>query len=440
MKITHLQSSSELIEVAGVRILTDPWLVQGEYYGSWYHYPPLPMAPESLEFDYIYISHIHPDHLSRKTLARLDKTKPVLIHRFDEKFLRRSIEALGFQVIELAHGAPFDLGNGATIEIFGADDCNPELCAKFIGCAPVETEFRFTQIDSLSVITDGTHTILNTNDCPFDLSRTVLERIAKRHPVIDLLLVGYAGAGPYPQCFTFADDAQRRAAAARKEAQFIAQAVRYVDAVAPRRFMPFAGTYVLGGRLGPLNGSRGVPSLADALARIEAGISVASQGLLLPAGASCDLSTGERTADYHEPAPEDVARFVQATFDAPYDYDCEVEPTDDALFAALTAAHPRFAAKARDIGFNSPTRILVRDGNGFAAAFDAVNGPERIEGAPDADAFVEITVDRRLLGQLLKGPRYAHWNNAEIGSHLRYRRVPDTFERGLYYCLSAFHA
>ncbi|WP_102108574.1 MBL fold metallo-hydrolase [Oceaniglobus roseus] len=438
MKITHLQSSSELIEAGGVRILTDPWLVQGEYYGSWYHYPPLPMDVDSLDYDAIYVSHIHPDHLSRKTFQRLDRRKPVLIHRFEEKFLKRNIEAMGFTVVELDHGVPHDLGGGASIEIYAADNCDPELCAKFIGCAPVESAFRFTQIDSLAVITDGTHTVLNTNDCPFDLSRTVIERVKRRHPVIDLMLVGYAGAGPYPQCFTFADDAGRRAAAARKEAQFIAQAVRYVDAVQPRAFMPFAGTYVLGGRLGPLNGTRGVPSLAEALARIEAGISVESRGFLLPAGESFDFGSEEVSAAYREPAAEEVAAFVASTAGAPYDYDDVEDVGDAALFDALSAAHPRFAAKARDIGFDSPTRIVVRDGNGFAAAFDAVNGPEPVEAMPEA-GFVEITVDRRLLQQLLKGPRFAHWNNAEIGSHLHYRRVPDTFERGLYYCLSALH-
>ena len=132
MKLTHLQSSTEIIEIAGTRILTDPWLVDGEYYGSWYHYPPLPMAVADIDFDLIYISHIHPDHLSRKTLERLDRSKPVLIHNFEEKFLRRNIESLGFTVTELDHGAPYVLPGGGTIQIYSADNCDPELCAKFI--------------------------------------------------------------------------------------------------------------------------------------------------------------------------------------------------------------------------------------------------------------------------------------------------------------------
>ncbi|WP_164870925.1 MBL fold metallo-hydrolase [Mesobaculum littorinae] len=446
MRLTHLQSASVIVEAGGQRILTDPWLVQGEYYGSWYHYPPLPMAPEDLEYDWIYVSHIHPDHMSRKTLERLDRTKPVLIHKFDEKFLKRNIESLGFEVIELPHGAPFDLGGGASIEIFAADDCDPELCGKFFGCAPVERDFRFTQIDSLAVISDGMHALLNTNDCPYELATRVLDKVKARHPRIDCLLVGYAGAGPFPQCFTFSDDALKSRAAERKHDQFIAQAVKYIRHVEPSSYMPFAGTYVLGGRLGPLNAHRGVPALDTALAEIEERLGKSGaptgRGFLLNAGKGFDVDRGEAEAPYRPASAEDVAAFVESTRAAPYDFDEDAVEDDATLFDLAAAAWPRFARKADQIGFASGTRIVVGDGNGFAVDFTATRPPRTVpaDAAPDDGPVVQIACDRRLLGRLLRGPRFAHWNNAEIGSHLAFRRDPDVFERGLYYCLSAFHA
>ena len=39
MKITFYQSSAVMIEMDGVKILNDPWLVDGELYGAWNHYP-----------------------------------------------------------------------------------------------------------------------------------------------------------------------------------------------------------------------------------------------------------------------------------------------------------------------------------------------------------------------------------------------------------------
>ena len=41
MKIRYIKSACVTIETKGVKILTDPWLVDGEYYGSWCHYPKL---------------------------------------------------------------------------------------------------------------------------------------------------------------------------------------------------------------------------------------------------------------------------------------------------------------------------------------------------------------------------------------------------------------
>ena len=54
--------------------------------------------------------------------------------------------------------------------------------------------------------------------------------------------------------------------------------------------------------------------------------------------------------------------------------------------------------------------------------------------------FVKLELDLRLLKWILDGPRYAVWNNAEIGSRIIYERYPDKYERGLYYCLSYFHS
>lgn len=187
---------------------------------------------------------------------------------------------------------------------------------------------------------------------------------------------------------------------------------------------------------------RGVPTLSDALARIEAQLDVTGRGFLLNGGATYDLATGRATAPFVEATTEDLAAFLRGTLDAPYDYDADEAPDDANLIAAMEAAWPRFAATARDIGYQSQTEVVVTDGNGLSVGFGPDRAPHRMKRA-EVDALssvVEITVDRRLLGRLLKGPRFAHWNNAEIGSHLHYRRKPDVFERALYYSLSSFHA
>ena len=51
-----------------------------------------------------------------------------------------------------------------------------------------------------------------------------------------------------------------------------------------------------------------------------------------------------------------------------------------------------------------------------------------------------VKIDTRLFFEILKGPRYAHWNNAEIGSHIKYFRNPDSYDRGLFYCMNFLHS
>ena len=54
-------------------------------------------------------------------------------------------------------------------------------------------------------------------------------------------------------------------------------------------------------------------------------------------------------------------------------------------------------------------------------------------------SFVVYNIDQRLLNRLLEGPKFAHWNNAEIGSHINFFRNPNIFERNLYYSMNFFH-
>lgn len=86
------------------KLLCDPWLTDGEYYGSWSHYPPFDLEKnidEINSYNAIYISHIHPDHCSEETLKRISKNIPIYILSYHAKFLKLKIERLGFKVIEV---------------------------------------------------------------------------------------------------------------------------------------------------------------------------------------------------------------------------------------------------------------------------------------------------------------------------------------------------
>ena len=82
IKITYLCHACLLLEIDGIRIITDPWLVGPCWANNIWQYPPALILPEEIsDIDYIYISHGHEDHLHSETLKRIKpevKSKAVL--------------------------------------------------------------------------------------------------------------------------------------------------------------------------------------------------------------------------------------------------------------------------------------------------------------------------------------------------------------------------
>ena len=124
------------------------------------------------------------------------------------------------------------MAKNAYLNIFAADKCNPELCFKFAGCADFTAkEGHSQQIDTLSIIDDGKNVLMNVNDCPFELAQSTLKDIKKQYEKINVLLTGYGGAGPYPQCFENLNFDEKIIAAQSKEKQFLNQATKYINEI-----------------------------------------------------------------------------------------------------------------------------------------------------------------------------------------------------------------
>ena len=126
-----------------------------------------------------------------------------------------------------------------------------------------------------------------------------------------------------------------------------------------------------------------------------------------------------------------------------YDYENDDEPKMSEIYDLISKRYERYENKRIEIGFASGTEIIIEI---FKDRFMKIsangNGYKIIEKNElnELKKYVKISLDSRLLLRLLKGPKYAHWNNAEIGSHLVYERKPEIYERGLYHSLSFFHS
>jgi UDP-MurNAc hydroxylase len=288
-------------------------------------------------------------------------------------------------------------------------------------------------IDSALVVRRDDHSVVNMNDNL--LHRGQIARILELTggpPQIALL--GYTGAGAYPQ--TYYEDSERlHDRAEAKKRMFFGRYLQMRDALNPLVSVPFAGKYLLGGKLHQLNGFRGVADACEVLSFDERAIVLADGGR----GAIDTLSlapSAVRTEPYDLDA---MIRYAATLAHRPMTYE---RFFSSASIAALPLKRllPKAFANARQRSLVSHDYYfcikLGREwftGNAHRERGDCSFVPEVGALRPRS----ELDVDPRYLFGLLTG--VFHWNNAEIGSQYRTTRVPDLYDRDTQAFLSFFH-
>jgi UDP-MurNAc hydroxylase len=240
------------------------------------------------------------------------------------------------------------------------------------------------------------------------------------------MLLGYTGAGPYPQTYFDVDDPSLIHAANKKKSQFFDRYLETVKHVPSKVRVPFAGQYVLGGCLAALNDVRGVADAIEikgiddravVLKEYEGEIDTESL-----------VAVAERTKPISRTSIESRIREIES-FPMTYDsINAGLVPVG-LVINLLNKALPRARKKSEcldDYFFAfelSSGQMAVLNANR-----DGVSGVQMIynsEQLPEPRS--EISIDLRYLFGLLTG--LFHWNNAEVGSQFQTRRIPDQFSR-----------
>lgn len=176
--VTLISHASVLIEVDGVRILTDPWQSGTAFNDSWRLLAPAADLEPLLDgIDYLWISHEHPDHFHIPTLRSLpDSFKQrvtVLFQRSSDhqKMVKALTGMLGFPNVRLLdHREWTRLENGVDV-----------YC------------YQSRQLDSALAVRGSDATILNINDC--EMSEGDLDRLKGDVGEVDVLLNQFSLAG-----------------------------------------------------------------------------------------------------------------------------------------------------------------------------------------------------------------------------------------------------
>ena len=152
--IRYIYSACVVIETPDIKILCDPWFTDGVYDGSWFHFPVVDDPISKIgDCDYIYVSHLHPDH-------------------YDPIFLRRYMQVFGPKEILLAarkfpYLEKIALSSGFNCRVVSAPLRIGQTTVSLIAHKPED----MNEIDSVIHVEFSTrtrrHSVLNSNDVIF---------------------------------------------------------------------------------------------------------------------------------------------------------------------------------------------------------------------------------------------------------------------------------
>ena len=124
------------------------------------------------------------------------------------------------------------------------------------------------------------------------------------------------------------------------------------------------------------------------------------------------------------------------------DYQKLPMPKNDVILDLINRAKVNFFNKIQQKNVNSNTKILIELQNNLIYCLDVKLKTGKYfnkNELKNLNNFVKLKLDQRLLKLILSGPKFAHWDNADIGSHISYERKPDKFERNINYALNFLH-
>lgn len=405
MIVQYYYSATVGIKTEDVSVLCDPWFTQGAYDGSWYHFPSLINDPIQTigKYDFIFISHIHPDHYD-----------PCFLKEYLKYFPSTRIVIGDFNVNVLSNEMTKDKIKHEIIDTLTVQNTR----FKIIPCHSHKYD-----IDSALVITDGKTTVADMNDNPY--YEPQLDQVLEFSSQIDFALLSFAGAGPYPQTYYDLNDPVLSQKMDEKENRFIGEYLDFVNYLKPKKSLPFAGSYVLGGKLAYLNAYRGVPDAFEIL-------KYDPNAVLLADGGDAYYDTERMYASQVRSTPyeqKELDSYLMRISTLPMNYEKDFLSID---FSKVNLTHLLQTTYSNALKHSLCTedyyycfwidnRYAVLNVNPKNPHFSVETSVDTY--LPRSEMYMDL---RYLFGLLLKT---YHWNNAEVSSHMMVRRYPDHFDR-----------
>ena len=199
------------------------------------------------------------------------------------------------------------------------------------------------------------------------------------------------------------------------------------------------------GKFSKLNKLKGVATYDEAYDYLDEKISLNNlkiKSMKINPGTEFDLLTNKSSKPYKKISDKKIKSYIQNQLKyKKLDYEYDPSPDLESIFELCKKAFERFKRNQLKYDIRLETDVFIKFKNKFVKIpYDE----DEIRLCKKKDVyknkkFVIYDLDEKLLARILKGPRFAHWNNAEIGSHIKFFRKPDVYERNIYQAMCYFH-
>jgi UDP-MurNAc hydroxylase len=199
MKLQFISNACCIVESnEGTKIVSDPWLDDGVFNGSWCHFHELKTTWDDLQsVDAVYVSHVHPDHFDDR-FFQFPKDTPMIVLDHGMNFLHKNLIKMGYTNL-------VKIKNHETLPF---KDFKLTLFAPFAGHNFFEENTKIGNlIDSGIVYEADNQKIFNANDN--NPNPEACKELKERFGVFDISMMNYNAAGPYPSCFNNLNDDEK---------------------------------------------------------------------------------------------------------------------------------------------------------------------------------------------------------------------------------------
>jgi UDP-MurNAc hydroxylase len=397
----------------GSKILCDPWIVDGVFEGAWFHYPPLKTKIEDLQdVDAIYLSHIHPDHYDER-FFNFKKDVPIIILDEGPNFLKRKLLSKGYSNL-------IEIKNGETKKFKEFELTIYKPFASHI----YEESFIGNLIDSAMVFKNDDYIAINFNDNTPTLESC--EVLKKKFERIDLAMLNYNAAGPYPSCFDNLNSDQKKEEHEKILKRNFDHLVDIIKILKPKSVLPFAGSYILGGKNVEKNDYLGTTTW-DVCAEYLKNKQSISNIICMLENQLYDFKTKSLLSEYIKINNNHMKKYLETIKSEKYDYENDKKIDHNKLINDLDLAKKNLNSRIKKFNVSIKSNVFLNINN---KDYKVLNGT-------DANRTIKCEMDTRLLRRILD--RKSHWNNAEIGCHITFNRSPNEMEPDIHKALCFLH-